>query len=146
MTKPNIKTICSVSTTEWHPTKIELLVGSHHAGFDGLILAAEVIRHASKNDLPIKREVKDISDAKRIIENKINCGSLIMLQNWNHHELGYIYRQCGVSVVDLDAFANHKDISVDIRIHVGNPLGLSLMARVQSMGLMLGLNCGLLMT
>lgn len=117
LTKPNIKTIYSVSATEWHPTKIELLVGGHHAGFDGLILAVEVIRHASKNDLRIKREVKDISSAKRIIENTINCGSLLMLSNWNHHELGYIYRQCGVSEVDLDAFANHRDESVDIQVH-----------------------------
>lgn len=117
LTKPMIKVIHSISATEWHPTHIDLLVGDHHAGFEGLILAAEVIRHASKNNLPIKREVKDISSAKRLIDDKINSGSLIMLQNWNHHELGYIYRQCRVSEVDLDAFAGHKDESVVIQVH-----------------------------
>lgn len=116
LTKPNIKTLYSISATEWYPTEIELLIGSHHAGFDGLVVAAEVIRHASKNNLSTKRVVKDISSAKRVVENAINHGAVLMLNDWNYHERGYIYRQCGVSEVDLDTFANHEDTSVGIQV------------------------------
>lgn len=116
LTKPNIKTLYSISATEWYPTEIELLIGSHHAGFDGLVVAAEVIRHASKNNLSTKRVVKDISSAKRVVENAINHGAVLMLNDWNYHERGYIYRQCGVSEVDLDTFVNYEDKSIKVSV------------------------------
>lgn len=113
-TKPMIKVIHSISASEWHPTHIDLLVGSHHAGFEGLIIAAEVIRYASKNGIHLIREVNDCSSAKRIVEKAFIQGAPLTLSQWNYHEKGYIFRACGISEVDLDAFANYEDTAIRI--------------------------------
>lgn len=107
-TKPMVKTIHSISATEWHPTKIEMFVGSHHAGFDGLIVAAEVIRRASGKGVTVTRQVMDCCAAKRSVELAIINGSKLSLKGWNYVEKGYIFRQCGISEVNLDAFANYE--------------------------------------
>lgn len=114
LTKPMIKAIHSISASEWHPTHIDLLVGSHHAGFEGLIIAAEVIRYASKNGMHLIREVNDCSSAKRIVEKAFIQGTPLALSQWNYHEKGYIFRACGISEVDLDAFANYEDVAIRI--------------------------------
>lgn len=108
LTKPMIKVIHSISASEWHPTHIDLLVGSHHAGFEGLIIAAEVIRYTSKNGIHLTREVKDCTTAKRIVEKAFIQGTPLTLSQWNYPEKGYIFRQCGISEVNLDAFANYE--------------------------------------
>lgn len=108
LTKPMIKVIHSISASEWHPTHIDLLVGSHHAGFEGLIIAAEVIHYASKNGIHLIREVNDCSSAKRIVEKAFIQGAPLTLSQWNYIEKGYIFRQCGISEVNLDAFANYE--------------------------------------
>ena len=113
LTKPMIKTLYSISATEWYPNKIEMFIGSHHAGFDGLIIAAEVIRFASHNGVPLARQVMDCLKAKRSIEESIIRGTPKALSGWDYREKGYIFRQCGVSEVDLDAFANYEDTSVN---------------------------------
>lgn len=116
LTKPMIKAIHSISASEWSPTHIDLLIGDHHAGFEGLIIAAEVIRYATENGLPLIREVNDCVPAKRIVEKAIISGyPLKPIYKWNHHEKGYIFRSCGISEVDLDAFANYEDETVDIK-------------------------------
>ena len=107
-TKPMVKTIHSISATEWHLTKIEMFVGSHHAGFDGLIVAAEVIRRASGKGVTVTRQVMDCCAAKRSVELAIINGSKLSLKGWNYVEKGYIFRQCGISEVNLDAFANYE--------------------------------------
>lgn len=108
LTKPMIKVIHSISASEWHPTHIDLLVGSHHAGFEGLIIAAEVIRYASRNGIHLIREVKDCTHAKRIVEKAFIQGAPLTLSQWNYHEKGYIFRACGISEVNLDAFTNYE--------------------------------------
>lgn len=108
LTKPMVKTLHSISATEWHPNKIELFIGSHHAGFDGLIVAAEVIRRASGKGVTVTRQVMDCCAAKRSVELAIINGSKLSLKGWNYVEKGYIFRQCGISEVNLDAFANYE--------------------------------------
>lgn len=114
LTKPMIKVIHSISASEWHPTHIDLLVGSHHAGFEGLIIAAEVIRYASRNGIHLIREVKDCTHAKRIVEKAFIQGAPLTLSQWNYHEKGYIFRACGISEVNLDAFTNYEDTAIRI--------------------------------
>lgn len=108
LTKPMIKTLHSVSATEWHPNKIEMFIGSHHAGFDGLIVAAEVIRYASGKGISVTRQVVDCSAAKRSVGLAIINGNKLSLKGWNYVEKGYVFRQCGISEVNLDAFANYE--------------------------------------
>lgn len=108
LTKPMVKTLHSISATEWHPNKIEMFIGSHHAGFDGLIVAAEVIRRASGKGVTVTRQVMDCCAAKRSVELAIINGSKLSLKGWNYVEKGYIFRQCGISEVNLDAFANYE--------------------------------------
>ncbi len=114
LTKPMVKTVHSISATEWHPNKIELFIGSHHAGFDGLIVATEVIRHASGKGIAVSRQVVDCAEAKRTVEEFTIHGTPKTLSKWSYHEKGYIFRACGISEVDLDAFANYEDKSVSI--------------------------------
>lgn len=116
LTKPMIKALHSISATDWYPNKIEMFIGSHHAGFDGLIIAAEVIRFASRNGVALTRQVMDCLKAKRSIEESIIRGTPKALSGWNYHEKGYIFRQCGVSEVDLDAFANYEDKTVNLTV------------------------------
>lgn len=108
LTKPMIKTLHSISATEWHPNKIEMFIGSHHAGFDGLIVAAEVFRRVSGKDIIVTRRVMHCSADKRTVELAVINGSKAPLKGWNYIEKGYIFRQCGISEVNLDAFANYE--------------------------------------
>ena len=108
LTKPMIKALHSISATEWHPNKIEMFIGSHHAGFDGLIIAAEVIRRATGKGIVVTRRVMNCSADKRTVELAVINGSKAPLKGWNHIEKGYIFRQCGISEVNLDAYANYE--------------------------------------
>ena len=108
LTKPMIKALHSISATEWHPIKIEMFIGSHHAGFDGLIIAAEVIRHATGKGMVVTRRVMHCSADKRTVELAVINGSKMSLKGWNYIEKGYIFRQCGISEVNLDAYANYE--------------------------------------
>ena len=108
LTKPMIKALHSISATEWHPNKIEMFIGSHHAGFDGLIIAAEVIRHATGKGMVVTRRVMHCSADKRTVELAVINGSKMSLKGWNYIEKGYIFRQCGISEVNLDAYANYE--------------------------------------
>ena len=108
LSKPMVKTLHSISATEWHPNKIEMFIGSHHAGFDGLIVAAEVIRRATGKGIAVSRRVMHCSADKRTVELAVINGSKMPLKGWNYIEKGYIFRQCGISEVNLDAFANYE--------------------------------------
>ena len=108
LTKPMIKALHSISATEWHPNKIEMFIGSHHAGFDGLIIAAEVIRHATGKGMVVTRRVMHCNADKRTVELAVINGSKMSLKGWNYIEKGYIFRQCGISEVNLDAYANYE--------------------------------------
>lgn len=116
LTKPMIKTLHSISATEWHPNKIEMFIGSHHAGFDGLIVAAEVFRRVSGKDIIVTRRVMHCSADKRTVELAVINGSKAPLKGWNYIEKGYIFRQCGISEVDLDTFVNYEDKSIKVSV------------------------------
>lgn len=120
LSKPQLRALREISSVTVNERSVSLRVGWYDAGFDGVVAASLILRHAMENNLKIEMIRKDHTATVDALRKQLEKGVPADLSEWTSGELYYIFRACAINDRYVSFLAENGDEEEYVDVNLTN--------------------------